>query len=110
MDIQANNFIQTLDDTFIAFIIDYKGNLDNHLRFVEFPYNNSYHSTISIASFEALYGFRCISLIGFFEVGNSSIFNPKLIYKSLDNVHMVRNQLKISIAGKILLSTIGERT
>ena len=62
-DGQAEHTIQTLEDILRAFIIDLKGNSDKHSPLVEFSYNNSYHSSISMASYEALYGRRCISMI-----------------------------------------------
>lgn len=36
-------------------IIDFGGKWDKHLLLVEFEYNNSYHSSIQMAPFEALY-------------------------------------------------------
>ncbi|WMV50062.1 hypothetical protein MTR67_043447, partial [Solanum verrucosum] len=48
-----------------------KGNWDDHLPLIEFVYNNSYHSSISISLFEALYGRRCRSRIGCFEMTQS---------------------------------------
>ncbi|WMV32712.1 hypothetical protein MTR67_026097, partial [Solanum verrucosum] len=47
-----------------AFVIDFGGHWDQFLPLVEFPYNNSYHSSIEMAPFEALYGRRCRSPIG----------------------------------------------
>ncbi|WMV26259.1 hypothetical protein MTR67_019644 [Solanum verrucosum] len=38
---------------------------------IEFPYNNSYHSSIGMTLFEALYGRRCKSPISWFEVAQS---------------------------------------
>ncbi|KAI3762539.1 hypothetical protein L1987_52969 [Smallanthus sonchifolius] len=35
------------------------GVTDSHLPLAEFSYNNSYHSTIGMPSFEMLYGRRC---------------------------------------------------
>ena len=64
--------IQTLDDMLRAFIIDFKGNLDKHLPLVEISYNNSYHSSISMAPFVALYCRRCRFSIRWFDVGKSS--------------------------------------
>ena len=66
MDGQAEPNIQTLEDMLRAFIIDFKGNWDKHLPLVEFAYNNIFHVSISMALFEALYGRRCRSPIGFF--------------------------------------------
>ncbi|WMV58527.1 hypothetical protein MTR67_051912 [Solanum verrucosum] len=53
--------------------IDFKGNWDDHLPLIEFAYNNSYHSSIQMAHYEALYGRRCRSLIGWFEVGEAGL-------------------------------------
>ena len=42
-DSQVESTIQTLEDMLWDFIIYFKGNLDKHLPFVEFSYNNSFH-------------------------------------------------------------------
>ncbi|WMV59546.1 hypothetical protein MTR67_052931 [Solanum verrucosum] len=52
-------------------VIDFKGNWDDHLPLIEFAYNNSYHSSIVMAPFEALYGRRCRSPVRWFEVAQS---------------------------------------
>ena len=77
-----------------ARIIDFNGNWDKHLLLVEFSYNNTYHSSISMSSYEALYGRKCRSTIGWFKVGDSSLLGPNLIYKTLEKVHIIRNILK----------------
>ncbi|GKC77570.1 putative reverse transcriptase domain-containing protein, partial [Tanacetum coccineum] len=51
--------IQTLEDMLRACVIDFGGNWDVHLPLAEFSYNNSYHSSIQCAPFEALYGRKC---------------------------------------------------
>nr|GEU82109.1 hypothetical protein [Tanacetum cinerariifolium] len=38
---------------------NFEGSWDVHLPLVEFSYNNSYHSSVRCASFEALYGSKC---------------------------------------------------
>ncbi|WMV41155.1 hypothetical protein MTR67_034540 [Solanum verrucosum] len=48
--------IQYLEDMSRACVIDFKGNWDDHLPLIEFAYSNSYHSSIYMAPFEALYG------------------------------------------------------
>ena len=35
-------------------MIDFRVNWDDHLPLIEFSYNNSYHSSIGMAPFEAL--------------------------------------------------------
>ena len=91
-DGQAESTIQTLDNMLRACIIDFKGSWDRHLPLVEFAYNNSFHSSISMAPYEALYGRRCRSPIGWFEEGESLLLRPDLIYKTLEKVQIIRNK------------------
>ena len=70
MDGQAEHTIQTLEDMIRSCSINFKGNWDKHLYLVDFTYKNSFHSSISMAPYEALYGRRCRSPIGWFEVGD----------------------------------------
>ena len=35
-----------------------------------------------------------MSLVGWFELGESSLLCPEIIYESLEKVHMVRDRLK----------------
>ncbi|GKG03016.1 putative reverse transcriptase domain-containing protein, partial [Tanacetum coccineum] len=54
-DGQSERTIQTLKDMLRACVLDFKGSWDVHLPLVEFSYNNSYHSSVRCAPFEALY-------------------------------------------------------
>ncbi|KAJ9543867.1 hypothetical protein OSB04_023574 [Centaurea solstitialis] len=58
-DGQSERTIETLEDMLRACAIDFGGSWDKHLPLIEFAYNNSYHSTIGMAPFEALYGRKC---------------------------------------------------
>ncbi|MGK4277314.1 hypothetical protein, partial [Escherichia coli] len=58
-DGQSERTIQSLEDLLKSCILEFSGNWDVHLPLVEFSYNNSYHSTIKMAPFEALYGRKC---------------------------------------------------
>ena len=60
---QSERTIQTLEDMLRACVMDLKGSWDDHLPLVEFAYNNSYHASIKIPPFEALYGRKCQSPI-----------------------------------------------
>ncbi|WMV54560.1 hypothetical protein MTR67_047945 [Solanum verrucosum] len=80
MDGQAECTIQTLEDMLRACVIDFKGSWDDHLSLIEFSYNNSYHSSIQMALYEALYGRRCRSLVGWFEVGEAALIGPASVH------------------------------
>nr|GEU49958.1 putative reverse transcriptase domain-containing protein [Tanacetum cinerariifolium] len=53
-DGQSERIIQTLEDMLRAYVMNFGGSWDTHLPLVEFPYNNSYHTSINCAPFEAL--------------------------------------------------------
>ncbi|GJR01131.1 putative reverse transcriptase domain-containing protein [Tanacetum coccineum] len=55
-DGQSERTIQTLEDMLRACVLDFGKGWDRHLPLVEFLYNNSYHTSIKVAPFEALYG------------------------------------------------------
>lgn len=48
-----------LEDMLRAYALEFRGSWDIHLSLVEFTYNNSFHSSIGVAPYEALYGRRC---------------------------------------------------
>nr|GEU45486.1 reverse transcriptase domain-containing protein [Tanacetum cinerariifolium] len=54
-DRQSERTIQTLEDMLRACVIDFGGSWDVYLPLAKFSYNNSYHSSIRCASFEALH-------------------------------------------------------
>ncbi|WMV59018.1 hypothetical protein MTR67_052403 [Solanum verrucosum] len=83
-DGQAERTIQTLEDMLRACVIDFKGNWNDHLPLIEFAYNNNYHSSIAMASYEVLYGRRCRSLIGWFEVGEVALIGPELVHEAME--------------------------
>ena len=74
-------------------MIDFKGSCDDHIPLIEFSSNNSYYSRIGMASFEAMYYRRCRYAVGWFEVGESSIFGPEIILESLEKVRVIRDTL-----------------
>ena len=59
---------------------------------IEFSYNNSYHSSIQMAPFEALYGRRCRSPISWFEVNEASVIGPNLVSDALEKVQLIRDR------------------
>ncbi|KAH0678966.1 hypothetical protein KY284_020051 [Solanum tuberosum] len=91
---QEERTIQTLEDMLRACLIDFKGNWDDHLPLIEFSYNNSYHSSIHMAPYEALYGKRCRSPIRWFEVGEAGLIGPDLVHQAMKKVKVIQERLK----------------
>ena len=73
--------------------MDFGGSWDMYLHLIEFSYNNSYHSSIQMAPFEALYGRKCRSLVYWDEVGEQKLLGPQLIQKDADNIRIIRQRL-----------------
>ncbi|GJS01342.1 putative reverse transcriptase domain-containing protein [Tanacetum coccineum] len=67
-DGQSERTIQTLEDMLRACVMDFGKGWDRHLPLIEFSYNNSYHTSIKAAPFEALYGRKCRSPICWAEI------------------------------------------
>ena len=77
-----------------ACVIDFRGSWDDYLYLVEFSYNNSYQASIQMDPFEALYGRRCRSPVGWFEVGETQMFGPDIIHDTVNKVRQIQDHLK----------------
>ena len=69
---------------------------DTHLPLIEFTYNNSYHSSIGMAPFEALYGRRCRTHLCWYETGESIVLGPEIVQQTTDTIRMIREKMKAS--------------
>ncbi|CAN6698087.1 unnamed protein product [Malus baccata var. baccata] len=59
IDGQSERTIQTLEDMLRSYVLQFGDSWQQWLDLMEFAYNNSYHSSIGMSSFEALYGKSC---------------------------------------------------
>nr|GEU54969.1 putative reverse transcriptase domain-containing protein [Tanacetum cinerariifolium] len=91
IDCQSKKTIQTLEDMLRACVLDFGKGWDKHLPLLEFSYNNSYHTSIKAALFEALYGRKYRSPICWAEL------NPRYIgaFKILAKVGTVAYRLEL---------------
>ncbi|GJY06063.1 reverse transcriptase domain-containing protein [Tanacetum coccineum] len=76
---QSERTIQTLEDMLRACVMDFGKGWDRHLPLIEFSYNNSYHTSIKAAPFEALYGRKCRSAICWAEVGDAQLTGLEIV-------------------------------
>ena len=91
---QAQHTIHILEDMSRSCLIDFKGNWYDHLPLFEFAYNHTYHSSIQMSPYEPLYGRRCTSRIGWFEVGEDELIRPHLVNQHIHNVKVIQRGLK----------------
>ena len=73
--------------------IDFKGSWDDHLPLVEFSYNNSYHASIGMPPYEALYGRKCRSPVYWEEVGERKMLGPELVQQTKEAVELIKKRL-----------------
>ncbi|GKA03498.1 putative reverse transcriptase domain-containing protein [Tanacetum coccineum] len=78
-DGQSERTIQTLEDMLRACVIYFGRDCDRHLPLVEFYYNNSYHTSIKAAPFEAIYGRKCRLPICWGEYKDLIRFHAKVV-------------------------------
>ncbi|GKD87263.1 putative reverse transcriptase domain-containing protein [Tanacetum coccineum] len=93
-DGQSERTIQTLADMLKACVIDFGGSWDVHLPLDEFSNNNSYHSSIRCALFEALYGRKCRSPLLWAEIRESRLIRQELVQETTDKVVLIKEKLK----------------
>ncbi|GJY35046.1 putative reverse transcriptase domain-containing protein [Tanacetum coccineum] len=93
-DSQSECTIQTLKDMLKACAINFGGNLDTQLLLVEFSYDNSYHSSVKCAPFEALYGNKIVQIKERLKAARDH-------QKSYANNR--RKPLKFNVGNKVLL-------
>ena len=92
-DGQSERTIQTLEDMLRVCVVDFKGNWDDYLPLIEFSYNNSFHASIGMPPFEALYGRKCRSPLYWDEVGERKILGPELVQQTKEKIELIRQRL-----------------
>ncbi|XP_070054171.1 uncharacterized protein [Nicotiana tomentosiformis] len=89
-DGQVERTIQIVKDMLRACVLDFKGSWDDHLPLIEFAYNNSFQASIQMAPYEALYGRKCRSSIGWFEVGEIELLGPNFVQQAMEKMSRTR--------------------
>ena len=85
-----------LEDMLRSCVIYYEGSWDRHMHLVEFVYNNSFHSSIGMAPYEALYGRKCRTSLCWIELSKKKIIGPDLIQETEEKVKIIRERLKVA--------------
>ena len=84
-----------LEDMLQAYVLEFQCSWDQYIALMEFAYNNHYHSSISMAPYEALYGRKCRCPLYWDEEGMRVLEGPELVQETMDKVKIVRVELKL---------------
>ncbi|GKB15879.1 putative reverse transcriptase domain-containing protein [Tanacetum coccineum] len=68
-----------------------------HLPLAEFSYNNSYHASIKVAPYEALYGRKCRSPVCWAEVGEAQLTGPELIQETTKKIVLIKQRMQAAM-------------
>ncbi|GJX21224.1 putative reverse transcriptase domain-containing protein [Tanacetum coccineum] len=85
---------KALEDMLRACVLDFGKGWDRHLPLVEFAYNNSYHTSIKAAPFEALYKRKCRSPICWAKVGDSLLTGPEIIHETTEKIVQIKSRIQ----------------
>src|SRR5262249_26262923 len=75
---------------------NFGGSCDRYLPLVEFAYNNSYHSTIGMASYKAFYRRKYRSPVCWIKLDENSIEGPNLIKEIIEKMIMIKGRINIA--------------
>ncbi|KAK2420476.1 hypothetical protein QL285_031201 [Trifolium repens] len=95
-DGQTERTNQSLEDLLRACVLDDRGSWDDVLPLIEFTYNNSFHASIGMAPYEALYGRRCQTPLCWYQDEESMIVGPEMVQQTTDKVRKIRAMMKVA--------------
>ncbi|GJX44978.1 putative reverse transcriptase domain-containing protein [Tanacetum coccineum] len=93
-DGQSERTIQTLEDMLRACVINFGKGWDRYLPLVEFSYNNSYHTCIKAAPFEALYDRKCRSPVCWAEVRDTQLTGLECIHETTKKIIQIKKHIQ----------------
>jgi len=93
-DGQSERTIQSLEDLLRACVLDHMGSWSEMLPLVEFTYNNSYHTSIGMAPYEALYGRRCRTPLCWNQDGESLVLGPEFLQQTSEKVRAIQERMR----------------
>ena len=93
-DGQTERTIQSLEDLLRACVLEQRGSWDSFLPLIEFTYNNSFHSSIGMAPYEALYGRRCRTPLCWVDSSESIALGPEVVPQTTEKVKLIQERMR----------------
>lgn len=93
---QIERTIQTLKHMLMTCILEDGGSWDSYLPLMEFADKNSYHASIGMVPYVALYIRKCITPLCWSEVGDNGFMGPKIIQETTKRIKIIKDNLRIA--------------
>jgi len=93
-DGQSERTIQSLEDLLRTCVLDHLGTWSDMLPLMELTYNNSYHSRIGMAPYEALYGRRCRTPLCWQQDGESVVLGLEFLQQTTERVRVIQDRMR----------------
>ena len=91
---QSERLIQVLEDMLRGCVMEFSGSWDRYIPLMEFAYNNSFLSSIDMAPYEALYGWKCRTPVCWTEINEHKVIGPDIAKDTEEKVQVIRETLK----------------
>ncbi|XP_021727199.1 uncharacterized protein LOC110694331 [Chenopodium quinoa] len=83
-----------MEDMLRACALDFQGSWEDNLPLIEFSYNNSYHTSIKMAPFKALYGRKCRSPVCWNDCSERVTLGTDFIEDMVSKVRLIQSRIK----------------
>lgn len=70
-------------------MLEQRGAWDSYLLLIKFTYNNSFHSSLEMELYEALYGRRCGTPLCWYESGESIMLKYDIVHQTTEKIKMI---------------------
>ena len=86
--------IQVLEDMLRGCMLDFSRSWDKYIPLMEFSYNNSCQSSISMAPYEALYGMKCRTPVCWTYLNEHKVIGIDMEKETKEKVRVIQQRLK----------------
>ena len=85
---------RVLEDMLRMYVNENQTNWNEYLPLVEFAYNSSYHASIRMTPFEAMYGYNCACPINFCDSKNNVEVSRQMLEKMQEELSRIRDHIR----------------